>query len=344
MKSNNFVLLLLTILLVACHPSFKNKDLVFPVHAALETTPVETADDAADDICIWIHPKDVSKSTIIGTNKKQGLCVYNLQGKLLYNYKVGSVNNVDIRNNFVYKTDTLSIVTASNRSNNTITVHKVNLNGTLTNMAPTPIQSNLSEIYGLCMYQNKKNTYVFVSGKQGGIEKWKLVPTSNGIEGRLETTFQIGSITEGMVADDETGFIYIAEENIALWKYNADKLNLERTLVAKTSDINLKDDFEGVTIYKKAEKKGYLLLSSQGNNSYAVFDRETNQYLKSFVIEQGSIDGTNDTDGIDATSVSLPNFPKGIFIAQDGENIDGVELRNQNFKIVDFRNILKELN
>lgn len=344
MKKNTFILLLFSILIVACKPAFQNKELVFPVQAVLETAPVETTDDAADDICIWIHPTDASKSTIIGTNKKQGLCVYNLQGELLYNYTVGRVNNVDIRSNFNHKGDTIAIVTASNRSNNTITVHQVNLDGTLKNIAPKPIQSKLPEVYGLCMYQNKENTYVFISGKDGGVEKWKLTSTLQGVAGVLETTIQVGSITEGMVADDETGAVYIAEENVALWKYNAENLNQERTLVAKTSDINFKDDFEGVTIYKKGTRKGYIILSSQGNNSYAVFDRETNKYLKSFVIEQGEIDGTNDTDGIDVTSASLPNYSNGIFIAQDGENTDGSTVGNQNFKIVDFKDVLKELN
>ncbi|MGY6648394.1 phytase [Wenyingzhuangia sp. IMCC45574] len=343
MKQTILFPILALVMFSACYRPFKQKELVFSVQAALETTPVESTEDAADDICIWIHPTNSEKSTIIGTNKQQGLCVYNLQGELMYNYPIGRVNNVDIRNNFLHKGKNTTIVTASNRTNNTISIHSINPNGTLQNIASQPIQSNLPKIYGLCMYQNKETTYVFVSGKQGGVEKWKLVATPYGVKGILENTIQIGSITEGMVADDATATIYIAEENKALWKYNAENLNAPRKLVAKTSDLNFKDDFEGVTIYKKDQNSGYIILSSQGNNSYAVFDRETNKYIKSFVIKHGNIDGTNDTDGIDVTAVNLPNYPKGIFIAQDGANTDGDLLKNQNFKIVDFRDILKEL-
>ncbi|WP_010135304.1 phytase [Ochrovirga pacifica] len=330
-------------ILTSCQHQFQQPELVFSVKAALETTPVATKEDAADDICIWIHPNTLEQSTIIGTNKKQGLCVYNLQGELRYNYPVGKVNNVDIRYQVNINGKKMAVVAASNRTNNSITLHKVNLNGTLENIVHSPLKSELEEIYGLCMYQQNEQLFVFVSGKDGGVEKWTLSVVDNKLKGNLTQRIQVGSITEGMVADDETGAIYIAEENVALWKYNANDLNQKRTLIAKTNDTNLKDDFEGVTLYKKEKGQGYLILSSQGNNSYAVFDRASHKYLKSFTLVDGRVDGTNDTDGIDATSVSFSNFKKGFFIAQDGENKDDETVKNQNFKLVDFREILKHL-
>lgn len=328
---------------ISCQSDKKDESLMFTVHAVRETEPVFTNDDAADDACMWIHPADVEKSLIIGTNKKQGLCVYNLEGKLLHNYTVGKVNNVDIRDGFVLNDTSVSIVTASNRTNNTITVHKVNIDGTLTNVAAKPIKSNIREVYGLCMYQNLNNTFVFVSGKDGSVEKWKLVAQESKVVGELIQTIKLDSQTEGMVADDELGVIYIAEEDEALWKYNAEDLQQERTLIAKVSDVNMKDDFEGVTIYKQKNNEGYVILSSQGNNSYALFDRQTNKYIKSFTLTDGVVDGTNDTDGIDVTSVSFKDFPKGFFIVQDGTNMDADVKKNQNFKIVDWQTIEQQV-
>ncbi|MGY5354220.1 phytase [Wenyingzhuangia sp. IMCC45467] len=334
---------LIALQVVSCQSTKKDNSLVFSVNAVRETVPVHSNDDAADDACMWINPDNTDASLIIGTNKKQGLCVYNLQGELLHSYSVGKVNNVDIRDGFVLNNQPVSLVTASNRTSNTITVHKVNVDGTLTNVAINPIKSNLKEVYGLCMYQNNQGTYVFISGKDGGVEKWQIIAQANGVVGKLINTIQVGTQTEGMVADDELGQVYIAEEDVALWKYNADSFSAERTLVAKVSDVNMQDDFEGVTIYKQANNTGYVILSSQGNNSYAMFDRVTNQYIKSFTIDDGVIDGTNDTDGIDVTSVSFKDFPKGFFIVQDGTNMDGGTKKNQNFKIVDFREVLKGL-
>ena len=42
----------------------------FFVTATVETDPVPNGGNAADDLCIWIHPADTSLSLIIGTDKK----------------------------------------------------------------------------------------------------------------------------------------------------------------------------------------------------------------------------------------------------------------------------------
>jgi 3-phytase len=79
------------------------------------------------------------------------------------------------------------------------------------------------------------------------------------------------------------------------------------------------------------------VVSSQGNNSYALFRREgDNAYVGSFaVIADGAsgIDGISETDGLDVTSASLgAGLEGGAFVAQDGRNVSPPE--NQNFKLV----------
>lgn len=320
------------------------QNIIQPVYATMETAQVSSADDAADDSCIWIHPTNVEESKIIGTNKQQGLVVYDISGKEVFQYPVGRVNNVDIRDGFVLEKDTVAIVTASNRTSNTITVHKVNpKDGSLEDIAATPLQSELAEIYGLGMYKSPKtNTiYVFVNGKDGNVEQWELFEEAGKAAGKIVRTFAVGSQTEGVVADDFHGNVYIGEEEKALWKYDAEPNgSTVRKAIATTTDAHMKADFEGVTIYDKGAGKGYLILSSQGNNSYAVFDRITNVYIGSFYIADGTeIDGTYDTDGIDVTSTAFPGYPNGFFVAQDGANTQGKDSLNQNFKLVDWRKI-----
>ena len=82
-----------------------------------------------------------------------------------------------------------------------------------------------------------------------------------------------------------------------------------------------------------ANGTGHLIASSQGNNSFVVYKREgNNDHVKAFRIGAGNgIDGVGGTDGIDVTTTDLgPDFPNGVFIAQDGTNDSG----NQNFKLV----------
>jgi 3-phytase len=53
------------------------------VYATVESDPMpeRVGDDAADDPAVWIHPTHPEMSLILGTNKKGGLAVYNLEGK-----------------------------------------------------------------------------------------------------------------------------------------------------------------------------------------------------------------------------------------------------------------------
>lgn len=316
--------------------------------ADAETTPVTSSEDAADDSCIWINRENILQSTIIGTNKKEGLEVYSLDGKRLYLYKIGRVNNVDIRDGFPLNGKTVSIVTASNRTNNTISILYVKPNGELEEIAARPIFSKLTEVYGLGMYKSKitNKFYVFVVSKRGVVEQWELFEKNSKVDAKIVRKIVLDSQGEGIVADDYHAKVYIGEENKALWKFDAEpKSPNNKIQVIRTDAYNMKDDFEGVTLYDAGNGKGYIILSSQGNNSYAVFDRITNQYQGSFSLQNSdSIDGTYDTDGIDVTSFSFDKkYPKGFFVAQDGANTQGKDSLNQNFKIVNWSKISNAL-
>ena len=67
------------------------------VSPRMETQPVVDGSDAADDPAIWINPVDPSASWIIGSNKRRGLEVYDLQGVRRWRLDAGRLNNVDLR-------------------------------------------------------------------------------------------------------------------------------------------------------------------------------------------------------------------------------------------------------
>lgn len=117
-----------------------------------------------------------------------------------------------------------------------------------------------------------------------------------------------------------------------------------------TNPSPLVPDVEGLSIYYGADGAGYLIASSQGDSSYAVFNREgDNEYLGNFVIgENGDIDQVNETDGLDIVNVPLGSeFPNGLLVVQDGANDpqnvvqDGEELENNstNFKFVPWEGV-----
>ena len=100
-------------------------------------------------------------------------------------------------------------------------------------------------------------------------------------------------------------------------------------------------DVEGLTIAYGSDGKGYLIASSQGNSTFAIYRREgDNTYVKSFRIVAGNaVDNVTETDGIHVTTANLgPQFPNGVFIAQDGADDKG----KQNFKLVPWQLIVAE--
>jgi 3-phytase len=324
------------------------------VTASVETEPVPSAVDAADDPAIWIDPTDASRSTIIGTDKTEngGLVVYNLDGSIVQRLEIGEVNNVDLRYNFPLDGQPTTIVTATNRSNNSLIVYRVNEETReLENVAARDILSGVTEVYGFCMYVSATagDYYAFInSASTGEVEQWRLFDDGSGrVDAELAREFVVGSQTEGCVADDELGYLYIGEEGVALWKYGAEPdAGDERAAVDRADeDGRLVADIEGIALYYAGEGTGYLIASSQGSSEYVVYAREgDNEYLGKFVVnESPTVDGTSGTDGIDVTNFPLGDaFPQGVFVAQDDSNINPDA--NQNFKLVSWGEIAQALN
>jgi len=321
------------------------------VKATMETQPVDHGGDAADDPAIFVHPTDPAKSAIIATDKKGGMLVYDLTGKLLQYLPDGKMNNVDLRPGFGLGGRSMTLVTASDRTNKAIAIYTMDPDTRqLTNVADGVQATGLSDPYGLCMYRNRTGaTFVFISDPDGLVRQWKLVATGAGkVRAEAVRDIKFGTQTEGCVADDETGKLYVAEEDVALWKLGAEPSSGQAmTAVVQVKDNPaLKDDLEGVGLYARKGGKGYLVVSSQGNNSYALFKREgDNAYVGSFaVIADGAsgIDGISETDGLDVTSASLgAGLEGGAFLAQDGRNVSPPE--NQNFKLVPWATIAKRM-
>ncbi|MBO9545476.1 phytase [Caulobacter sp.] len=327
------------------------KSKVALVHATMETVPVDHDGDAADDPAIWVHPTDPSKSAIIGTDKKGGLAVYDLSGQRLQFLPDGKMNNVDLRGGFKLSGKTVTLIAASDRTHKSIALYTIDpQTRLLSNVADGVQPTNLSDPYGLCMYQDRKGgTFVFVGDPDGLVRQWKLIATPAGkVKAQAVRDMRFDTQTEGCVADDQTGALYVAEEDVALWRLGADaKAGSAKTAVARIADNPaLKDDLEGIGLYAQAGGKGFLVVSSQGNNTYAVFRREgDNAYVGSFAVTaDGSktIDGISETDGLDVTSAPLgAGLEGGAFVAQDGRNISPPE--HQNFKLVPWSVIAEKL-
>lgn len=104
-------------------------------------------------------------------------------------------------------------------------------------------------------------------------------------------------------------------------------------------------DVEGLGLINNA-LGNYLVVSSQGDNSYAIYQAEAPyNYVGSFRVGLNSdnqIDGTSETDGIAITGAALgEHYPQGLLVIQDGFNL--MPSQPQNFKYVSWQDVITEL-
>ena len=221
------------------------------VTATVETVPVLSYGDAADDPAIWIHPTEADKSLVIGAQKKtRALNVYDLDGFLLQSLPDGRINNVDIRYGFELGGETVDIVAGSNRSTDSLSFWRIHAESrTLENVTDGVVPTGMMDPYGLCLYRSSTSGqyYVFVNDTDGVVKQFLIEDRGNGrIGASVVREFAVGSQTEGCVADDATGDLYIGEEGVAIWKYGAEPdSGDDREMVDSIEGGNLDGDIEG---------------------------------------------------------------------------------------------------
>ncbi|WP_309235779.1 phytase [Streptomyces sp. TRM64462] len=154
---------------------------------------------------------------------------------------------------------------------------------------------------------------------------------------------------EGMAVDQERRVLYAAQETVGLWRIDLDDEEFGKPrLVDRVREYGipwsyepdeeecvldhahdpgfggtrLSADAEGVTVYHAGDGEGYVIASSQGDDTFAVYEREgRNAYVGSFAVADGaSVDGVQHSDGSTVVNVPLGQaFPQGLLVTHDGE-------------------------
>lgn len=317
------------------------------VKAVMETKAVaaESWEDAADDPAIWINKNDPDRSVILGTNKKAGLYAYNLNGEVLQYIEAGELNNVDLRDGFMFNGIPQVLIAASNRTSNTISLFLMDPDLLRISECILNIKTSVDEVYGLCMYNDANNRFfVFVNGRNGLIEQYEITTNNFRIFYKFQRNFKVNSQPEGMVVNDLNSTLYIGVEQEGIYKTSAlPNSNSRLSLISESTKENnefISYDIEGLAIYNSS-KKNYLIASIQGNFTYAIFELgKIDKYISSFTIADGIFDGVEETDGLDVTSFPINSkYPKGMLVVQDGFNYDGDRLVSQNFKYISWKDI-----
>ncbi|MCZ8370206.1 MAG: phytase [Porphyrobacter sp.] len=304
-----------------------------------ETPPVGTArEDAADDPAIWRNPANPAASLVVGTDKKGGLYVYDLKGEQMSFLAAPGLNNVDL----IEIGDGRVLVAASDRSDlSTVNLFLALLDTAIGKLAPAgKIAVGPGEGYGICMVElaGAEDVIAFSAPKSGTIYRTVIREANGAFTGTTTTLAQVPTQTEGCIADPRTGTLYIGEEDAGIWAI--DMTTGAKRLVAAVDNKVLVADVEGLAIAPEGESGGYLVASSQGDNAYAVFRLPDLTPVGRFRIAAGAFGSTEETDGIALDNRDFgPDFPRGLFIAQDGVNAP----QAQNFKYARWDEVLAAL-
>lgn len=343
----------------------------------LETERSTISDPDADDVAIWIHPDDPSKSFVIGTQKNAGYSIYDVNGNTLTDAlpEENRYNNVDVIYNFNLNGANIDIALFTDRNNNKFGIYRIQeaapyIVDITDDNSPQLFEAQEpgeDTAYGEGVYKSPVDGKVYAFATQNGTwnaAQFELVANADGTIGWNKVrsiTLEAGDDdehAEGIVVDQEYGKAYIAQEGVGVYTIDAEPSSTAASvaltaadMIAEEGEDNLVADLEGMTIYYKDNGEGYVFLSSQGNITYAAFARTANgvanSYLASFVIadDMNGIDGTQHTDSIDVTNIAISDlFPYGAFIAQDGTDTTGdADDVGTNFKWMRWDDIAERL-
>ena len=323
------------------------------VEATAETQEVRHAGDAADDPAIWIHPSDPRQSLVLGTDKQGALQVYDLDGRELQRLEDGRINNVDLRSDVAFRGGLITLVAAGEQRHEQLLLYRLDPESRRLERLPEAHFNLGVDPEGVCLYRSRADgeLYAFISGEDlleqdhFSVEQWRIFERKSVPFGAERVRrLSIETATEGLVADDELGHLYVAEENVGIWKYAASpEGGQQRSLVDRTGEAgHLVHDVEGLALYRNSDGTGYLIASSQGSDDFVLYRREGhNEHVGRFTIGASKlVDGVTHTDGIEVTSVPLgARFPAGLFVAQDDQNDHGL----QNFKLVSWQQIAENI-
>ena len=181
----------------------------------------------------------------------------------------------------------------------------------------------------------------------------------DGWSGARVRSWEIGSKTEGCVADDANGWLFVGEEEVGIWRYDAEpdagtteRFEVDRVGVGEAgggrlaASVGRRDPVCAVGRRSARWFPDRVQSGQQHLRPSTTGRRRTRIAERSAWATAPRSTGTEDTDGVDVAPAPLgPSYPMGLLVVQDGINVaaDGSEA-NQNFKFVSWRDVAEALN
>lgn len=304
------------------------------VSPRVHTSPVLSD---ADDAAIWMHPTDPSKSLIIGTDKGSntngGLVTWNLDGTQKQRITLDRPNSVDVRSGWRLGTQVIDLAAVTLRDQHQVRIFKIDpVTRKLTDITTLDTTNVLNKMfnspYGIALYRRPSDGVIFVIASSRNAayndKLWQIRLQEDGpahVKGVFVRAFgAFSGIVEGMVADDELGYLYALEEKVGIHKYYADPQNGNNRLVFLGTDDSLVSKYEGLALYKCDNGTGYLLATCPPLAGIRVYRREGENGDPHQQRMMATIQDANAVLGEGLEVISLPlgaAFPHGMLAWHD---------------------------
>lgn len=293
----------------------------------------DSVDFDTDDPAIWIHPAQVEKSLILGTDKEVGGGIYafDLDGKIVH--KVTGLqrpNNIDVAYGFRINGQSTDIAVFTERK-----AHKIRV-FSLPDLKP--IDGGGIEVFagesgdegrdamGIALYTSPAGKIYAIAGRKQGPDSsylWQYLLEDSGsgtVTGKVVRKFGRFSgrkEIEAIAVDNNLGYVYYSDEQAGIRKYYADPAKGNEEL-AFFGQADFLEDNEGISIYPTDSVNGYILVSNQQDNSFLVYPREgdgSGNVHQHALLAKIPV-STLESDGSEVTPVAVSaRFPKGLFVA-----------------------------
>jgi 3-phytase len=311
-------------------------DLANPVAPAIVSDPVQFD---SDDPAIWIDAANPANSLVLGTDKgkdseRGGLYVFDLEGNEIKEKTISDLkrpNNVDVAYGLMVRGCKTDIAVVTERKANAIRVFSLPDMRPLDNGGIQVFEGegkDFNEPMGIALFTAQDgNIYAIISRSEGPEEdylwQYQLMADNNGhVSGKLVRKFGKFSgrtLIEAVAVDNEAGYVYYSDERYGIRKYYAhpDSSGIELAVFG-TEDF--KKDIEGISIYKFPDGTGYILVSDQQADIFRVFPREgAGADPHHHPLIESIATSTNDSDGSEVTSIALPGYSHGLFVAMSND-------------------------
>ena len=307
----------------------------------------ETTLNDTDDPAIWVNRSAPAQSRIIGTDKNKvgGIYMYDLDGNIVNKITdLNRPNNIDVAYDFEINGIKTDIAVVTERNTHKIRVFSLPelraIDGGGIPVFEQETDNSFRESMGIALYTYPDGQIDAIVGRKTGLSEeylwqYRLVATPEGIV-KANVIRKFGSYSgkkeiEAIAVDNELGYVYYCDETAGIRKYYADPSNGNKEL-AFFGQKDAKRDHEGIAIYKKDDKKGYILVSNQQKNTILVYKREGDEHNphKHSLLAEIPV-STIECDGADSLNFNFnDSFPQGIFVAMSNGKV---------FHIYDWRKI-----